>query len=320
MISGLLSSQNRLFELARPTHPRAPRFVAGKLYAVLATLYAFLVPILGSLLVAIPIVIFFIAQGRPPGPNPLALGFGGSIGLTISLLVAFIPIYLLIWLWLVIFERRQLWTIGMEQRSALMNYLRGCAVGLVMFSASVGLFAVPGYVEFETGGAQLSGSAALGGIVIALIGWIVQGAAEEALARGFILPIVGVRFSPLAGVAISALIFMAIHAFNPNLSSIALLNLFLFGVFTALYALYEGGLWGVFAIHSVWNWAQGNLFGFEVSGQGLRSATLIDLQETGPNWLTGGAFGPEGGLAVTGVLLISSALVWLAQHSRQTRA
>ena len=120
----------------------------------------------------------------------------------------------------------------------------------------------------------------------------------------------------VAGVLISSLLFMMLHLLNPNLSVIGLLNLFLFGLFAALFALYEGGLWGVFAIHTVWNWAQGNIFGFEVSGTEVSGAIILNLAETGPDWLTGGAFGPEGGLVVTAILLVSSFLVWLANWRR----
>ena len=114
---------------------------------------------------------------------------------------------------------------------------------------------------------------------------------------------------------------MIFHALNPNLSLIALLNLFLFGLFAALYTLYEGGLWGVFSIHAVWNWAQGNIFGFEVSGQLAPGGTMFNLMETGPDVITGGPFGPEGGLAVTIVLLVGCGVVWwLAQHQAQPSA
>ena len=92
---------------------------------------------------------------------------------------------------------------------------------------------------------------------------------------------------------------------------------FLFGVFAALYTLYEGGLWGVFSIHSAWNWAQGNLFGFEVSGLEEVGNTAINLMEVGPDMITGGPFGPEGGIAATIVLLTSSVLVLIASQRQE---
>jgi membrane protease YdiL (CAAX protease family) len=232
------------------------------------------------------------------------------------LVLSFGPIFLILWAWLVLVEKRPLWTIGLERAAAGKKYLRGLLIGLVMFAAAVGLSALLGFISFEAGNPQQQGLAALGGILLVLLGWMVQGAAEEALARGWILPTIGARYKPVWGLIVSSVIFALLHSLNPNLNPVAILNLFLFGVFTVLFALYEGGLWGVFSIHTAWNWAQGNLFGFEVSGILPPGGTLFDLMEVGPDVITGGSFGPEGGLAVTVVLLVSCGLVWVA--SRQS--
>jgi hypothetical protein len=185
-----------------------------------------------------------------------------------------------------------------------------------MFAVSVGLPAGVGFIAVEGESAQPQGMAALGGVLLVFLGWTVQGPAEEALTRGWLLPVIGARHKPLWGVIVSAVVFAVYHLLNPNVSPIAFLNLFLFGIFTALYVLYEGGLWGVFGIHAAWNWAQGNLFGLEVSGTPPAGGTLFDLMETGPDVVTGGPFGPEGGLAVTFVLMISSAVIWLVSGRR----
>jgi membrane protease YdiL (CAAX protease family) len=122
------------------------------------------------------------------------------------------------------------------------------------------------------------------------------------------------------GIIISSVIFTIMHALNPNLSFVAILNLFLFGLFAALYALFEGGLWGVFSIHAAWNWMQGNVFGFEVSGGFAPGGTIFDLMEVGPDVITGGPFGPEGGLSVTVVLVVSCGIVWWLSERRKKQA
>ena len=205
---------------------------------------------------------------------------------------------------------------GLEKAGAVTKYLRGMLIGLVMFAASIGVSAAFGFIAVEHGGSQPRGLAALAGVLLVFLGWMVQGAAEEAITRGWLLPVIGARYKPVWGILIASSVFMVFHLLNPNLSGIALLNLFLFGVFTALYALHEGGLWGVFSIHAVWNWAQGNLFGFEVSGGAVPGGTLFDLMEVGPDAVTGGPFGPEGGLSVTVVLIASCVIVWLLSRRR----
>lgn len=90
---------------------------------------------------------------------------------------------------------------------------------------------------------------------------------------------------------------------------LVIVNLLLYSLFAAFYALREGSLWGVCAFHSAWNWAQGNFFGLAVSGNQADGGMLFDLMEVGPDWFTGGAFGPEGGLAVTLMLLVGIAIM-----------
>ena len=187
---------------------------------------------------------------------------------------------------------------------------------MLLLSVSVALGAITG-VEFSTiltktgdSGGMLLG---LAGVLVVLIGWLVQGGAEEVLTRGFLLPVFGVRFGLPFAILVSSVLFSSLHLFNENLSGIALLNLALFGVFACLYALREGSLWGICALHSSWNWVQGNIFGLPVSGTNSGSS-LLSLQLTGPDWWAGGAFGAEGGLAVTLVLLLGCAVLLLVRR------
>lgn len=305
-------ASSRLLELARTGRLRlpaswlaaAPALLDKGLYPLAALTFAALVPTVAALF-GLPLVL-------ASGVNPAA---PSSFGFTILLIASFAPFFLLIWLWLRLAEQRPLWTTGME-RPWLRPYLRGLLVGLVMFGTAVAILGALGYATLEN---SLSGLGAwsLGGALLILAGWLVQGSAEELLTRGFLLPVLGIRWGTAVAVFISSLLFSALHLGNPNISGISLLNLTLFGVFAALYALAEGGLWGVYALHAIWNWAQGNLFGFAVSGLEIKSGILIDLHETGPDNLTGGVFGPEGGLVVTGVLLVGILAVgWYARRVR----
>ena len=159
-------------------------------------------------------------------------------------------------------------------------------------------------------------------MTLVLVGWIVQGGAEEILMRGWVLPVIGARTRPWIGLLVSSVLFSLLHLLNPGLSVIAVVNLALFGVFAGFYAMREGSLWGISALHTVWNWVQGNFFGFEVSGMNASGGTLINLTESGADWLTGGPFGPEGGLAVTVVLVIGTALTlfWPSKNRNEAIA
>lgn len=237
-------------------------------------------------------------------PNTMA---GFWMGM--QLISAFVLIYVILWAWLKWVEKRPFWTLGYEMKNAFTQYGLGFLFGALMFAGSVGILALFGSVSFEQGDPSKQGFAAVMGVMLVLIGWVVQGGAEEVLMRGWVLPVIGARYKPWLGLVISSLIFTLLHGLNPNLSIIALVNLTLFGLFAGLYAMREGSMWGISALHSVWNWVQGNFFGFQVSGTDAEGGTLINLMETGTDWLTGGEFGPEGGLAVTAVLVIGILVV-----------
>lgn len=309
----ILSSTNRLFELAR-SGKRLPHII---LAVILAFVFVLIAQFTGGLLAALIVFLLSVSQAGMPSSfdNPdtlMALVMPDTaLEQAIFLVLAFGPIFLILWGWLALFEKRPFWTIGLEKAGLWTKYLRGFLVGLIMFTAAVGISALFGFIAFEQGDPQQQGVYALAGVLLVLLGWVVQGAAEEALTRGWLLPVVGARYKPLWGIIVSSILFAVLHSLNPNLSMIAVLNLFLFGLFAALYALREGSLWGVFGIHTVWNWAQGNLFGFEVSGQAAPGGTLFNLMEVGPDAITGGPFGPEGGLSVTIVLIASCIVVWL---------
>ncbi|MFO3797983.1 MAG: CPBP family intramembrane glutamic endopeptidase, partial [Anaerolineales bacterium] len=143
---------------------------------------------------------------------------------------------------------------------------------------------------------------------LVLPAWMVQGAAEEVLIRGWMLPVFSLRHGVKAGIFVSAVAFAVLHVLNPGVTPLALLNLSLFGIFAALYALKEGSLWGICALHAAWNWSLGNLFGLSVSGMGP-DFSLLSLRIEGATWLTGGIFGLEGGIVVTFFMLL--AIGWL---------
>ena len=73
--------------------------------------------------------------------------------------------------------------------------------------------------------------------------------------------------------------------------------------------LKTGNIWLVSALHSVWNFAQGNFFGILVSGNDFGPTVLSTTFNASKTLINGGDFGLEGGLAVTTVLVIGTLLV-----------
>ena len=142
-------------------------------------------------------------------------------------------------------------------------------------------------------------------IVIFFIAFILQGMGEEALFRGYLLTTLARRTHIWSAIIISSIMFSLFHIGNASFSIIAFINIFLFGVFASVFMLKRGSIWAVGAIHTVWNFVQGNVFGFNVSGN-PKFETVFETAQANHGWvLHGGDFGPEGGLGVTVVLLVA---------------
>ena len=295
-MSGLLHPDNRLFALAR--QDRRPPSALVAIAIVIVTVVLAIIP--GQLLGRI--VLF------SPGGIPRFRGEIQSVVEPIVLNVTiFLFVYLGLWVWLRVSSKRPFWTLGLERQHAVQRALRGVVIAGLMMAATVGLSVVPG-ASLAPGLAQTMGIAAFGIRFLSLLSYCVQGPAEETLFRGWLLPVVGARYRPWIGVMVSSAIFSLAHALSRGITVLGFLNLFLFGVFASIYALAEGGLWGIGAWHAVWNWTMGDFLGFSLDGSphvGLFSS----IHAEGPEIISGGAFGLEGGLACTAVFLVAIGVV-----------
>lgn len=202
-------------------------------------------------------------------------------------------------------------------RKALTSYGRGFLIGLAMIT-SVYLLLVAGG-QIRPTGLRLHASD-LGLFLAYILMWIPQGAAEEVMMRGYMMPRIASRFGVPAGVFLSSLLFSVLHTANAGFSPLALINLFLIAAFFALLSLMTQEIYTVCAAHTAWNFAQGNLLGMSVSG-GTGAVSLLNTQYTtaAMDIWTGGTFGPEGGLSVTLISILSIlALCLYCNFSKRT--
>lgn len=203
-------------------------------------------------------------------------------------------------------EKRTLSSMGVKKEHAARDYLVGLLIGFVMFSAVVLVNVLFGGMKFESFNSNVS----VGLLLVFLAGFVIQGMSEEFVCRGYLMNTIGGKHSIAAAVIISSVAFMALHLGNQGLSIIALVNLVLIAVFFAVYMICFDNIWGVCAIHSIWNFAQGNIYGIKVSGTDLNTVPVFTVTQTGESSLiNGGAFGAEGGLGTTVVILVSLALL-----------
>ena len=128
---------------------------------------------------------------------------------------------------------------------------------------------------------------------------------EEIFFRGILFRMINRRWNIWAALVISALIFGGLHIFNDNAtlwSSIAI-AIEAGSLLGAAYA-YSKNIWLPIGIHWIWNYTQGNILGFPVSGED-NVTSVITPEISGPQWLTGGSFGAEASVisAVIGLLI-----------------
>ena len=137
---------------------------------------------------------------------------------------------------------------------------------------------------------------------------------EELLLRGYLLQTFVRSDLPWVGVALTSAIFGLLHGANPNVGNIALLNTILAGIWFSVAYLKTRTLWLPIGLHISWNWIQGNVFGIEISGlKNLITDPLMRETDLGPEWLTGGSYGIEGGILCTIALGASIGLVGLVR-------
>ena len=124
---------------------------------------------------------------------------------------------------------------------------------------------------------------------------------EEIAIRGYILQNLSRSFNKYIALAISSLLFMTMHLGNPNIDILPILNLFLAGIFLGVYSIHKNNLWFPIGAHLTWNYLQGPIYGFEVSGNKINS--LFEQELNGNDILTGGNFGYEGSIILTVFLI-----------------
>ena len=139
---------------------------------------------------------------------------------------------------------------------------------------------------------------------------------EEIVFRGYVLNNLLESFNKWIALIVSALLFAVAHLANPNFSLVAAFNILLAGILLGLNYIYTKNLWFAIMLHFSWNFFQGPILGYEVSGMPLKSLLLHDTQ--GSELLTGGKFGFEGSLVATVLQLAAIAsLVWVYEKQYQ---
>ena len=210
-------------------------------------------------------------------------------------------------------QRRKFSAMGFIRRKWVLWYLLGLGCGLVLFSVSLLLS-----VALTGGSVVYSGNISPALFLVALSGWMVQGMAEEVDGRGYIFLSVSRTHKEYVGVLASGLFFGIIHINNPGATFLSVLNTTLWGILFCLWMVAVENIWFIGALHTAWNLSQGNIFGVSVSGS-APGPSIFQGDLSGENsLLTGGAYGIEGNVVTTVVVLamIAAALLIIQRKGK----
>lgn len=268
------------------------------------TLIFIVILLVTQILAALPISIYAVIKAIRDGlfgqlgNNELMLALESQMVLPMLMLTFITTLFTIIYCRAI--EKRSLYSMGFVKEKAFKDYIVGAGLGVLMLGLALLISFLCGTVTFE--GYTLGGG--IGLLLLFLLGFIIQGMSEEVLVRGYYMVSVAARHSLLLAVISNSIIFALLHILNNGIDILPLINLTLFGLFASIYTLKMNSIWGICALHTTWNFAQGNLFGIKVSGIDTQvSVFSFALKENG-SIINGGSFGLEGGLAVTTVLVL----------------
>lgn len=138
---------------------------------------------------------------------------------------------------------------------------------------------------------------------------------EELVYRGYIMQSLASGLNLTLGILISSIYFGIEHLSNPNSNGMAVAGIFLIGLFFAYAYIRTGQLWLPMGLHLGWNFFESAVFGFPVSGYDRPG--LLHITVSGPEFWTGGAFGPEAGFIILPITLLGAVLIYLYTRHRK---
>jgi len=200
------------------------------------------------------------------------------------------------------------WPSELALKSAVVELLIGLAIGAAMLTAVVGGLYALGVYDISGPHAQSPW---------ATIGMAVEsGVMEELITRAIILRLLMRAFGVWPALVLSAALFGALHLSNPNATAVAAAAIAVeAGLMLAAFYLLTGRLWMSIGVHAAWNFTQGWVWGAAVSGIAVKESLFVSQPKPGaPEFLSGGAFGPEASLPAmivgTSVAILVLYLAW----------
>lgn len=204
----------------------------------------------------------------------------------------------------IIVDRKSFSSLGFPIKGFEQDAGAGFFTGTLVLSVGSLALVVFGYLHFTAIEADMEE------LFLSFVFFMIVAFSEELIFRGYLLNNLLDSFKPWPALVISALIFGLVHMANPGSDWLPILNIFIAGFLLGINYIYTRNLWFSMMFHLSWNFFQGPIYGFEVSGYPAKGLFVQFVE--GPQWVTGGSFGFEGSVVATVITLL--ALFFFAQY------
>ncbi|MGO5053909.1 lysostaphin resistance A-like protein [Lachnospiraceae bacterium LCP25S3_G4] len=214
-------------------------------------------------------------------------------------------------------EKRSIKSMGFN--SKFFGYLKGILIGIGLLVVSIGIIVLTGNISYNGFLENINYP-----IILAFLGaFIIQGAMEETLCRGFLMTSLSKKVSIPLAILISSLAFTAPHFSSLFVgdfvfSIVGIINLLLVSTIFALLIINDKNIWIACGMHSFWNFCLFNVLGLNLSGSEKKPTAIFDFSTNDDNLINGGVYGIEASIITFAVLAICVVILVLKYRKNKT--
>lgn len=277
-----------------------PLIHKGWLRVILFLTAYLLFALFGSALITVMAVFLF------PDNGSLSLFYS-------SILFTFFAGLLLVLFFRKTFDRQSFASLGFSWKGFGKERMAGFITGVLLITTLSAILWLMKLLQWFVTGTDIPG------MLIIFCLFVLVAVGEELVFRGYILNNLMQSMPKEAALFFSALLFAGFHSLNPNFNLIAFVNIFIAGVLLGINYIYTKNLWFGIFFHFSWNFFQGPLLGFQVSGIELPSLLQQTIKDS--VLLTGGGFGLEASWLATlacSITAISLYFIFQKKYSAST--
>lgn len=215
-------------------------------------------------------------------------------------------------------EKRPIKSMGFNKR--ILDYLIGAGIAIILLAVIMAITCVLGGISYTGIGENID----LKYILALLLGFMIQGAAEEALCRGFLMPSLQKKVGVPLAVFISSTAFAFPHfstlfEAETRYAILGVINLYLISTIFSLLILCRANIWIACGLHSVWNFLLYGVFGLSLSGSNEQNVGIICFKVNEESIINGGQYGIEASVVTMMFLTVAVIILCVCLNNRKMR-